>query len=79
MLNPSPIREIIRRMVFESETEMRLKHATVEVSGYKIPLIGIPKSATQFQCQKCGSKFDRPDKVILTVQRFLCEKCRKKK
>jgi hypothetical protein len=34
-----------------------MKHATVKVGGYTIPLIGVPVASTQQQCVGCKQSF----------------------
>lgn len=57
-----------------------MKHATVKIGDYTIPLIGIGESATQDNCDKCGTLIHitelqfQADGVTL-----LCKKCGKKK
>jgi hypothetical protein len=51
-------------------------HATVKIGEYTIPLIGIPESATQMECEKCKQIFHITD-VALNGSEFVCEKCNK--
>lgn len=51
-----------------------VKHAIVERSGYRIPLIGIPTSSTLETCDLCGDVFGL--RQIELKKQFLCEKCR---
>lgn len=54
-----------------------MKHATIKIGEYEIPLIGIPLSATEMECELCHDIFH-----ITGVQlneegnQFLCKKCR---
>lgn len=51
-----------------------MKHATVERSGWTIPLIGIPQSATLEECDRCRCLF-HIRRVVITDGRFLCFEC----
>ncbi len=54
-----------------------MQHAEVEVGGYKIPLIGIDKSATEYECDGCHAKSLKVTEIILSEEgnKFLCRKC----
>jgi len=54
-----------------------MKHATVEIAGMTIPLIGIPPVATADKCDSCQKPFHIQD-LCLCGTRFLCEKCKRK-
>ena len=53
-----------------------MKHATVKIGDYEIPLIGLPLSATEMECDLCHDIFHISD-VHLTFEgkQFLCQKC----
>lgn len=51
------------------------KHATVRVGGYKIPLIGIDRDASQQECEACHESFHLLE-VGLCDGKFLCITCR---
>ena len=51
------------------------QYATVQRDGFTVPLIGVPKSATEYECEGCGVK--GPESALeLTDGKFLCAKCR---
>lgn len=53
-----------------------MKHATVSVSGYEIPLIGIAPDATLEVCDLCGDYFNiRQVQVSENGRQILCAKC----
>lgn len=51
-----------------------MKHATVKIGDYTIPLIGVDKSSTEDKCDLCGDIF-HISSLIFTGQQFLCERC----
>lgn len=54
-----------------------MKHASVRVAGYVIPLIGIPRDATMNECDLCHDVFHIQDlKVNESGNQVLCKKCR---
>ncbi len=54
-----------------------MKHAIVEVSGHRIPLIGIAPDATLETCDLCGDLFNlRQVQISPNGRQFLCPKCR---
>jgi len=55
------------------------EHATVKIGEYTIPLIGIPKDATEDVCQECGCKFHISQGVVDMAGRTLCDNCANKK
>ena len=58
---------------------MKTKHATVKISGYEIPLIGINESATQQKCSVCGCCFHLSEITLDEKGRALCKECLQKK
>jgi hypothetical protein len=54
-----------------------MKHATVKTGGYTIPLIGIPVTATQQACEKCGRLFHLTEIKFTADGKALCAKCSK--
>ena len=53
-----------------------MKHAEVEIGEYKIPLIGIPPKATEYECDLCHNIFSiRELKLSESGSQFLCKKC----
>ena len=54
------------------------KHATVNLGEYTVPLIGIPQSATQQKCSKCGKSFHLSEIELDQNGRPLCKKCKEK-
>lgn len=55
-----------------------MNHATVEVSGFKIPLIGVPSEATLEECDRCHDAYPLTQ-VTWTERGWLCQKCNSKK
>ena len=53
-----------------------MKHAEVKIGEYKIPLIGIPPEATEYECDLCHDIF-AVDEIELNKEgnQFLCKKC----
>lgn len=53
------------------------KHAVVSRHGYRVPLIGIPATATEFECELCHQIFADPTALALGESgQYLCAKCR---
>ncbi len=50
-------------------------HATIKVSGYSIPLIGVPKPSTLEECDCCHDEYRLQEVERVGVQ-WLCRKCR---
>jgi hypothetical protein len=56
-----------------------MKHATVKIGEYTIPLIGIDPSATLERCDQCRkSKHLSAMKITMDGKRILCVSCRYK-
>lgn len=56
-----------------------MNHATVRLGDYKVPLIGIPESATEEECNGCKKRNKHLSEVMLDEQgRFMCWSCRMK-
>jgi hypothetical protein len=54
-----------------------MNHATVKIGDYTIPLIGIPLSATEMECDLCHDIFHINDvHLMFEGKQFLCQKCR---
>jgi len=54
-----------------------MKHATVKIDDLVIPLIGIPPTATEMECELCHDIFHITDvKLNEEGNQFLCKKCR---
>jgi hypothetical protein len=53
------------------------KHATVPVGEYTVPLIGIPPSATQEKCSRCGSVCHLSEIVLDEKGQPCCQTCLK--
>ena len=70
-------------MLCDTSVEMHahrfsMKHATIKTGEYEIPLIGVPLTATEMECECChdilhitGVHLNREG------NQFLCEKCLK--
>ena len=56
-----------------------MNHAVVRVGEYQIPLIGIPPSATEYECDLCHDVFPI-EEIELNKEgnQFLCKKCNHK-
>lgn len=52
------------------------EHATVKVDGYIIPLIGVPKEATEGACEGCQKPTFHITDLELVGTRMLCPECR---
>lgn len=55
------------------------KHATVRIGEYTVPLIGIPKEATDDECAKCGRFFHLCDLELNEKGKPICLQCRQAK
>ncbi len=53
----------------------KVEHATVRVGDYVVPLIGVPKTATQEKCTRCGSKLHLADTVLDAKGQPCCQTC----
>jgi hypothetical protein len=54
-----------------------VKHATVKVGDYTIPLIGLPVSATEMECECCHDIVHISQiEINQEGNQFLCLKCR---
>lgn len=51
------------------------QHATVPLGEYTVPLIGIPESATQEKCSRCGSICHLKDIVLDGKGHPCCQTC----
>jgi hypothetical protein len=50
-------------------------HAKVKIGGMVIPLIGIPVSATEYECDLCHEIFEVEDLMLNSAgNQFLCPK-----
>jgi len=56
-----------------------MKHASVRIGEYDIPLIGIPPSATEYECDLCHNIFE-VEKMEVNAEgnAVYCPKCRSK-
>lgn len=53
-----------------------MKHATVKLGKYEIPLIGIPLSATEMECDLCHNIVHITEvHLMINGKQFLCRKC----
>jgi len=52
-----------------------VEHATVRVGEYVVPLIGVPKEATQEKCFHCGSQCHLADMVLDAKGQPCCQTC----
>jgi predicted SprT family Zn-dependent metalloprotease len=54
-----------------------MNHATVKIGDYTIPLVGVPVSATEMECELCHNVV-HITKVHLNEEgnQFLCLRCR---
>lgn len=50
-------------------------HAIVEKDGFKVPLIGIPPSAMEQECECCGHIFPLNQIEMSESGKMLCAKC----
>lgn len=53
-----------------------MKHATVNLGGMEIPLIGIPPEATLDECDLCHEWWPLHALEISETGQILCRKCR---
>lgn len=53
----------------------KVEWATVPVGEYTVPLIGVPKSATQEKCSRCGSPLHIKDTVLDDKGHPCCQSC----
>ncbi len=53
-----------------------MKHATIKFGEYEIPLIGLPPSSTEEDCQQCKKRFHLQE-IELVHTKFLCNECKK--
>lgn len=51
-----------------------MRHATIELGGYLVPLIGVPRDATSEACDGCLRRFPLL-KVTFDGGEFLCPGC----
>lgn len=51
------------------------EYATVRLGEYTVPLIGIPKEATQEKCSRCGSPLHLADTVLDAKGHPCCKSC----
>jgi len=54
------------------------EHATVKVGDYTIPLIGVPKDASQQRCEGCKENFHLSEITLDTNGNPMCPGCLKK-
>ena len=65
-----------RRQRIETAADEAGGHATVRVSGYEVPMVGVPPSAMLQECCLCHDLFPLGD-VEWDGRQALCRKCRK--
>ena len=53
-----------------------MKHAEVKVSGYTVPLIGVPPTAMLEECDLCHDYLSLQS-ISYNGKQFLCTKCMK--
>lgn len=53
------------------------EHATVKLSEFEVPLIGIPKESTQETCFACGVIMHLNEAVITKGGKVVCPRCAK--
>ena len=51
-----------------------MKHATVKIAGYTIPLIGIAPEATEDKCERCG-KLSHLSELAFVDGQMICKDC----
>lgn len=56
--------------------ELDHNHAIVTRDGFEVPLIGIPKDATEEKCEKCGASVHL-SKSVFSGSQMLCPECAK--
>jgi hypothetical protein len=57
-----------------------MEHATVRLAEFKnpIPLIGVPPSATEMECERCHRSFHLSEVQLNEAgTKFLCKNCSK--
>ncbi len=52
-----------------------MKHATVRIGEYTVPLIGVPKNASRDECSKCKRMFYIGDLIADANFKLLCKTC----
>ncbi len=52
-----------------------MKHATVRIGEYTVPLIGVPKDATRDECSGCKRMFYIGDLIVDGDFKLLCKTC----
>lgn len=52
-----------------------MEHATVKIGEYEVPLIGVPKSATQETCTGCSQSFHLTEIALDARGEPKCPKC----
>jgi hypothetical protein len=52
-----------------------MKHATVKIGEYTVPLIGVPQNATEETCDKCGKKCHIGDMTLGEDMTTTCQQC----
>jgi len=55
-----------------------MKHATVKIGDFTVPLIGIKKDATQQECVKCKRSFHLSNIILDNKGEPHCKACIKK-
>lgn len=55
-----------------------MKHATVHIGEYTIPLIGVPVDATQQECSTCHKKVHLSRIILDQNGQPHCDKCHEK-
>lgn len=53
----------------------RQEWATVPVGEYTVPLIGVPKAATQEKCSQCGAPLHLTETVLNSKGQPCCKTC----
>jgi hypothetical protein len=51
-----------------------MKHGTVKIGEWTVPLIGVPETATLETCDLCGIELPLRE-IIFTGRQFLCGSC----
>ena len=52
-----------------------MDYATVRLGEYEVPLIGIPRTATEEKCSKCGLTFHLADVSMDENMNPVCKSC----
>jgi hypothetical protein len=52
-----------------------MKHAMVPTGEFMVPLIGIPETAVEERCDRCGNHLHLSKIVISEDGRFICVGC----